>query len=178
MYCTSTDVKWEEEQQESLELLNRIPVERFVMVKYEELLLNTEDVLRKLCQKIGVTFDPEMLSYYDSEESQRTANSGEMWKNVARPIISNNFEKYKQGLTREEIEIFETIAGDSLVRLGYPLNIKKKITFSEEELVLFNKLNEELRADVIRNSPKLDLEKRSQQDQLLRAIKNRLQIFT
>ena len=75
-----------------------------------------------------------MLEYYKSAESRRTAISGHMWENVAKPIMKNNSNKFLKEMTHDDLVIYESVAGDMLERLGYQLITKpaERRTFSEE----------------------------------------------
>ena len=85
-----------------------------------------EKVLHLICERIGIEFDEIMLDYFNSKESLLTSKSGNMWANVAKPIISNNSQKFHQLLAPEEIKIFESIAAESLLALGYELETLRR----------------------------------------------------
>ncbi len=169
-------LKWVEEQQEALAIAEFIPKERFIFIRYEELLQNPAPILTQLCEQIGIDFQEQMLNYYNSEESKLTANSGEMWKNVAKPIINDNFKKYQKGLTIQEIHLFETIAGQTLLKLGYEIENQVPLEISSSEIAYFQQLNREQQSEIIKNSNQSDLENRRLQTELLKNIKNRFKI--
>lgn len=168
--------KWAEEQRSSLALIDTLDKSRYAVVKYEELLINPEKTLQNLCSKLGIDYTSDMLQYYFSEESIRTANSGDMWKNVTQPLLANNYEKFKKELSEEEIKIFEGIAGDQLVHLGYSISNPYPITFSSDEIDHFKKENEKLTIQTLENASPIDLEKRKKQDDLLKSIKLRFHL--
>ena len=102
-----------------------------------------------------------------------TADSGKMWRNLVFPIISDNFNKYKKGLTTEEIMIFERIAMDLLVQYGYDLNNSfdpSSIHFEREDITAFSEINKELKRLAIENADEEDLKKREGQRKLLDSI--------
>ena len=90
--------------------------------------------------------------------------------------MKDNTKKFLREMTPEQIAIFESVAGDTLQKLGYELVTpaeKLRDSFTEEEIARFEDENEQLKK-IFRNQqadPK-DLEKRRPQDELIARIKN------
>lgn len=165
--------KWHKEQQKALEVVASLAEERHAMISYEQLIADPVSVLTKICHKIGLTFDPEMLNYHKSNESLLTAGSGDMWKNVARPIIKTNQSKYKSELSQEEILTFEAVAGESLARLGYEIAASQLPMFTKEEIEGYYQVDEQLRDKAQVISYPHDIALREPQKRLLAKIKHR-----
>ena len=87
-----------EEQSEIFEYVREITGEIPPIVDAKDVLMNPRDILSKLCNKIGVIFSEEMLSW--SRGSRDTdGNWGKYWyKNV---VNSTGFNEYKP--KKEEI---------------------------------------------------------------------------
>jgi hypothetical protein len=167
--------KWKLEQELSLKLKDRIPAERFIEVKYEELLAHPRIVLRGICDKLNVRYDESMMDYFHSRESLNTAASGQMWKNVARPILSNNHHKYLSELTQIQISIFEGIAHEMLTKLGYPLLTDvSKFTISEADVERYSEENAKGIAKALLQADPIDILKREPQESLLKKIEGRI----
>jgi Sulfotransferase family len=168
--------KWLKDQEKAQQVLELIGEARFFNIKYEDLITQPEQVLKALSHKLGLEYSSDLLAYYESSESRRTASSGDMWKNVAKPIISSNIGKYLQELTANEIIIFENIAGKMLSALGYSPSSGSKpavIEYSAEQIHLFNKQNQAIQQDVRSRASKQELDHRSKQEEILRAIHDR-----
>jgi len=115
-----------------------------------------------------------MLDYFNSKESLLTSKSGNMWDNVAKPIISNNSQKFHQLLAPEEIKIFESIAAESLLALGYELEtLGDPIQWSEKEIQLFNRKNKQLMDVLQKSAAPNERSNRAGQKQLLESISQR-----
>lgn len=167
--------KWNLEQELSLRVKNMVPSERFIEVKYEELLAHPRIVLKGICDKLKVEYSESVMDYFHSKESFNTAASGQMWKNVARPILINNHHKYLDELTIEQISIFEGVAHTMLSRLGYPLLTDvSKFEINEKDIELYNLENEKGIAEALLQANPLDISKREPQETLLRQIENRV----
>jgi hypothetical protein len=165
--------KWSEEQRLSLALKEIVPDSRFISVKYEDLISAPEKTLSDACDKLGVIYREDMvMHYYESKESFNTANSGEMWKNVAKPILKNNHHKYLAEFSREDLIIFESVAGDMLKKLGYECIIEasSRVSFTQGEIEIFNAQNKDRMSQASLNVDKSDLEKRRPQEELFKRI--------
>jgi hypothetical protein len=168
--------QWKQEQEASIKLTEKIGSNRVLKVQYENLLHNPVKELKKICSFIGAEYNSVAMDYYHSEESHKTALSGVMWENVEKPVITDNFNKFKKELSPEDILIFEQVAGDTLEKLGYkrifPNNVKH--VFTTEQVTAFNDLNTNLKQEARLQQKPDDIEKRRKQEELLQSIKARM----
>lgn len=167
--------KWEFEQRLALQLSKDMPQDRFFSLKYEDLIDQPEAELKRLCTAIGVPFREEMLSYFQSGESERTARAGRMWENLSKPVMSANKEKFIRELTPEQLEIFEQVAGDMLTQLGYRRVTSAEVhkVFTTEQLDLFDRENKRLMEVSFLQADPEDLRRRKPQEDLLTEILKR-----
>lgn len=165
--------QWSKDQELCLKLEKELGTDRVFQVSYEELLKDSVKVLKRLCGFLKVPYNHKMLSFYKSKESYNTADSGKMWKNIKRPIIKNNFNKFLKEMNEEDIQIFERVAGDTLLKLGYDLYapiINEKYEFTASEIEMFNTENNKLKFQATQNTSEKDLEKRKGQKSLLEEL--------
>jgi hypothetical protein len=169
--------QWKEEQEASLNLAEKTGENRVLQVRYEDLLHNPENELQKICRFIGADYNPVAMDYYHSEESHKTAHSGVMWENVEKPVIADNYDKFKKELSPEDILIFEQEAGDTLEKLGYSRIFpnEDKHVFSQEEIQKFSEINKSLKQEARLKSKPEDLEKRKNLEMHLMSIQDRIQ---
>jgi len=111
--------QWKEEQEASLRLAEKVGANLVLKVRYEDLLHSPENELQKICCFMGADYNPVAMDYYHSEESHKTAHSGVMWENVEKPVIADNFNKFKKELSPDDIQIFKQVAVDTLEKLGF-----------------------------------------------------------
>lgn len=170
--------KWKKEQELALNYIATLPQERFMIIKYEELIAAPENVMRQLCAKIGLAYRDEVLKYYASEESHKTAESGRMWANVTKPILKNNAHKFLAELDRNEVAIFETVAGSVLDRLGYQRVIQPPadLHFSAEQLKAFEDENNRLKKLAVENADAHDVQKRKAQNTFIAQLKAQMPV--
>lgn len=84
-----------------------------LLVKYEDLLTNSESELIRICDFLSIKFEKSMLSVSNQVENLGDAKG----KNR---IINDNFGKWKNKLNTEDIALIEGICFDSMVSMGYP----------------------------------------------------------
>ncbi len=168
--------KWKGDQELSLNFLKNIDDSNKYMLSYEELIKSPEKNLKQICNKLNINFDRKMLAYYDSDESRITATSGEMWVNVQKPIIKSNTKKYRNGLSVEEIKLFESVAKDTLKKLGYMPDYYKNghvHEIKQEQIALYGLENEHLKLEARKRAKRTDLEKRKLQTAFLYEVMSR-----
>ena len=165
--------KWAIEQKSVREFLKTIAPERYTVLAYEALLDNPKACVQEVCKKLGIAYEPQMLEFYVSNESRRTADSGEMWKNVLNPVMKNNTGKFQQELTTSEIALFESIAGEALELLDYSKVSEDRVSY-ESDIPSFEVQNQQLQEAARKNASLQDKEKRAAQKELLIQIQHRL----
>lgn len=111
---------WRDDQVGGLNALSLLGPGRVHLQRYEDLVSDAETTLTRLCAFLGLEFDERMHDFHSAEDAQRLAVRGGPRENVARPMMTTNFRKYRKGLSRREIRIVEAYVGDLMDRFGYP----------------------------------------------------------
>lgn len=112
--------RWQREQERGLQLLKERP-ESVHLLRYEDLLQEPEQHVEEICRFLDIEYQEEMLYYYETEEAQDAAERSDAFENLSVPIKSDNYGKYKDGLSDEHVKIVEKVASDELRELGYEL---------------------------------------------------------
>ncbi len=170
--------QWKEDQDACLKLQEAINPERFFRMRYENLLRSPESEMQQVSRFLNIEYDPAIFNYHDSEESKNTSSAGKMWENVAKPIFSNS-RKFLKELSQDEILIFETVAGDTLEKLGYDLIFPEKSKtrkFTENHIAVFDAENKALKEKAALQADPEGMKLRMPQDELIRSIKNRVKV--
>ena len=167
--------QWKEEQDICLELYKQYGDEKVFLLNYEKLVAAPESCIQLLCRFLNIDYIDQMMQFYESGSSKAAAAAGEMWKNLEKPIMQNNTNKYLKELTPEEIEIFELVAGDTLQALGYALcsKLQHAELLSRDAILHYNEENKERKKQFMTTAPKNDIEKRQAQLDILQKIKTR-----
>ena len=104
-------------------------------IRYEELVARPEAVLRILCEKIELNYEPDMLNYYNRAD-QRLAELNdlraplgsnvvsraeriEIHQSTKKPPTTERIGVWRDALTPDEAGVFKEIAGPLLTDLGY-----------------------------------------------------------
>ncbi len=90
---------------------------RFLDVRYEDLLRDPEQLVKRMCRFLQEDYTPEMLSSKPSGEPYPT--DARNLENLSRPILRGNAGKWRSAMTTNEARIFEAVAGSMLERYGY-----------------------------------------------------------
>lgn len=169
--------KWLKEQELSLDWLNTLDEDRYIIVRYEELIAHPKITMQVICDKLNIPFTENIFDYFHSHESFATAHSGAMWKNLTKPIIADNYNKFKKELSAEDIQLFERVAGKMLERLKYKADFwpsVKSSKFLPDEIAIFDVENEKLKKLAIASASKEELSRRRPQEELIKEIKTRM----
>ena len=105
-------------------------VDHYIEERYEELVLDPEPVLRRVCEFIELDYDPVMLRYYERAEERlrEIANPFpkmsaerrlEAHRLAAQPPQRGRVAAWREEMTPAEIAEFEAAAGGMLDELGY-----------------------------------------------------------
>jgi hypothetical protein len=101
----------------------RVPEERRIEVRYEDLVTDPVKELTRVCKWFGVDYSPKMLEYMNTE----------LGKNYKYPDPKLAYQ-WKKKLSKREIQLVEARIGPMLVERGYPLSEHRPITVTPVEL--------------------------------------------
>lgn len=108
--------------------------DRVLTIRYEDFLANQEAVLRRICRFFEIDFLPEMLDVSLSHEAQKIAQLSALWESNCFPPMLANRDKFKQQLSMQEIEVIESLCGESMRLYGYEMMTAANAAISEEQL--------------------------------------------
>lgn len=92
---------------------------RYREVKYEDMVADPERVTRELCEFLGLGYAPDMLDYHRrGAEFIAETKDPEAFKNLAKPV-TKDLRDWRDQMSAADAALFEAIAGDLLVDLGY-----------------------------------------------------------
>ncbi len=120
-------LKWADYHRRVTALSQEVPL---ITLTYEQLMLQPEAELKRACAFLDVPFSPEMLDDHGSSEAKKAAiaNPG-LWGNLAKPVLHNRIEAWKNELPQNEIEIVENSCASVMASFGYaPLFAPRALT--------------------------------------------------
>jgi len=169
-YCAK---QWSEDQLASLKVRDQLG-KKVISASYEELIEQPLKVVQRIFHEMGMRAPKDVLSFPDSEESKHTADAGEMWKNVTKPVISSNKLKWVNEMPYEDQLIYKSVAGEALRALGYQTLSYTDVVpdaFSASQIAEIELREKQLREEARRRTPKKDLDLRRGQDEFLQQLK-------
>lgn len=86
--------------------------DRYIELRYEDLLADPEGQLRRICSRIGIDFQPAMLQL-----ERATENLGRT--QGAAHVVRGNAGRFREELSESELRAIERIAGATLRAFGY-----------------------------------------------------------
>jgi len=109
----------------------------YMEIRYEDLILDTEPVLRQVCEFIELPWDDGLLTYHERsadrlKEMARALPAEGRAKELSverrmathemttKPPSADRVARWRTQMTAEQRDEFESIAGDLLDQLGYP----------------------------------------------------------
>ncbi len=98
-----------------------IPATQLMKIHYEDLLSDTEKVMRRICAFLEVPFDravctPTVIRLRYRKPYFRKVPAS---YNHSGAVVSHNVQKWKDEMIHTERVVFESVAGDLLEELGY-----------------------------------------------------------
>ncbi|MCK8464476.1 sulfotransferase [Aliiroseovarius sp. S1339] len=141
--------RWNQDQTGYLQAKSELPAQTPVgMLRYEDLIVEPEAELRRVCDELELEFDPEMLRFSEkSRSAQSDAKRSAMWSNLDKPLLSGNSNKFLDELSDDAIAYIEAVNGPLMEVFGYESVRADKPPFGRFETL------DALRADLALQEP-------------------------
>ncbi|HWQ24158.1 MAG TPA: sulfotransferase [Gaiellaceae bacterium] len=107
---------WRTEVEAARALGGRVGRERYLEVRYEDLVDDPEAVVRRICAFARIPFVPDMLEYAGSVDVSAKPHQQRL-----RQAPTRGVRDWRTELDAGEVRSFEAVAGDLLAALGYEL---------------------------------------------------------
>jgi hypothetical protein len=88
-------------------------------LRYEDLIVEPAGTLKKLCEFLGLSFEERMLNYYKSETYDEPEETIDWKKKTLTPPDITNIGRYQQKLSKQEVNVFNSIATPTLRKFNY-----------------------------------------------------------
>ena len=92
---------------------------QYMEIKYEDLVLEPEASLRKICDYLGEPYSNNMLEFYKNSDSLIPESRKSQHYNADTPPQSSRTYAWKKSMSDTEVAIFESYAKDQLQAFGY-----------------------------------------------------------
>jgi len=111
-------LRWNDAVEETIHYERTLPHDRFMTVKFEDILRQPRPELEKICDFLGEEFEPTQL---EPEQSSSVIPHWEKkWKNKAvETLDSERIEAWRKSSDQKQIWIMNSMMGTMLERVGY-----------------------------------------------------------
>lgn len=96
-----------------------IDVDRYMVVRYEDLVLHSEPTLKRICDFIGEAYSDEMLSYPKMVETKIPKDKRSLWPALNKPLQQSKAFGWKTEMRGYKRSVIEDVTGQLLHDLGY-----------------------------------------------------------
>jgi hypothetical protein len=97
--------------------------ERFMTIRYEDLVADAPGRFSEVCDFLGIPFDPSIFTFYLKKEEIEKAFPGEIidryFRSLFQPIDSSRVGIYKTRLSRLQVRIADQVIGKIAETAGY-----------------------------------------------------------
>ena len=106
---------WVEQTRIQKEFTARHP-DRARMVSFEDLVDDSESILKEICEFLDVPFEASMLEYHRETPTTKVHAGNE---NITKPVQKSIADKWRGELSPKQIAVIESVAADSMKAHGY-----------------------------------------------------------
>jgi hypothetical protein len=108
--------------------------DRYLIVRYEDLAMDPERMMRRICTFIGEGYTPEILSMEGARDHRDGGGNSSFGDVDTRTISTKAIGRYRTVLTPFELRYIELVAGGTMRRFGYrregaPLSFAASLRF-------------------------------------------------
>lgn len=92
---------------------------RYLAIRYEDLILEPQAALHRICEFLSVPFSPAMLEYRQTVERTIPTDKRWLWPEISKPPQRSRVGVWKTHMSPTQRTVFEWNAGDLLRELHY-----------------------------------------------------------
>jgi hypothetical protein len=115
-------VEWRDNNEAIASFISSFSARSGKTIKYEDLILKTESVLREVSLFLDIPFHREMLSYNDARNHNEPVQTMDWKKKTLENPDPQRISRFRSCLRKDEIELFNSIAEKTLLKFNYSLS--------------------------------------------------------
>jgi hypothetical protein len=114
---------------------SKLGPERYLELKYEQLVSQPELTVRLICRFLGEDFIPDMVEPH--KQAQQLYHSKGIHAATREPLNTKSSGRWREKMPKQDRRLFQAIAGDTLADLGYEteelggMSVRQMIRYSE-----------------------------------------------
>jgi len=111
--------KWVHRLRVNLKMGAMLSAERYMIIRYEDLILESETTLQRICQFIGVVYSPAMLNYPRMVTEKIPEDRRWLWPALEKLPVKSKAYGWKYKMSASKRMVFEGVANNLLKELDY-----------------------------------------------------------
>jgi len=119
--------------------------EQVRIVRYEDLVRDTEAEVRGLCAFLELTYDPAMLAIEQADPRKIVPDQAGWFPGIFDGISTASAGRWQREMSRREQQVFAALAADELAACGYPVPDRPLPPPSRLAARIYHRHNEVLR---------------------------------
>ena len=146
-------------------------------IRYEDLIADTKLTLMSLCRHLNLEFEDTMLEFYTDQKVRRNAKRVTAWRNLAKPVLSDNSGKYTKVLSETDIRYIELNCHRLMKKYGYNLDSEiKDLSNNQIEQEILSLEAQLSPSRVVEPNPDGMNEIRLQREAIIQRVKSRVPV--
>jgi hypothetical protein len=101
--------------------------DRFLVVRYEDLVRQTEKATQDICAFLGEAFEPQMLGWEEKVDRLVPRREQYIHKKLRRKPSQADIERWRREMSSWEMFVSEAFMGKDLARAGYELRYRSNM---------------------------------------------------
>ncbi len=126
--------KWRVEVGQNIRMGAMIGPERYCLIRYEDLVLRSEETLGRLCGFLGISYEKEMMEYTKTVEARVPSERLWLWPELGNSPKKSKAFRWKKTMGKAQRAVFDSIAGPLLDELGYERSASGRMSVSANAL--------------------------------------------
>ncbi|MDL1956536.1 MAG: sulfotransferase [Candidatus Desulfofervidus auxilii] len=115
-------LEWQYKNYKIEKFLKYVPNSNKMRIRYEDLLMEPQEVLKKICFFLNINYESEILNFYKKSKYYIGSHHSEL---IFKPISPQNIYKWKKTLNSYEIKAFTFLAKRYLKIYNYEIECSK-----------------------------------------------------
>jgi hypothetical protein len=111
---------WSQRVEFALAAARELGPERNLIIRYEDLVLQTRNTLESVCDFLTEVYEPEMLRFFEDARLHLSDIDGDVHGKLERPPCAQDIERWRLEMPLAEQIEFEAVSGKSLRLMSYP----------------------------------------------------------
>lgn len=98
--------------------LEKLPTNKWIEIRYEDLVKNPENIVKKICEFLGIKYEKKMLLFYKDSSKYIGKHHSKL---IFKPISKSSLGRYKRELSFKDTRKFELLTKDLLKLYKYEI---------------------------------------------------------